>query len=103
MQRCDNLAPSLDWQRVLNEGCRTWEKKTLIRVLCRLVLSAVVYNIWRARNAIKFQGLPKTEEQILKQIFWEIISRIFGKGKFKKTSENVNMCQLWNLDVSVLD
>jgi hypothetical protein len=45
MQRCNNLAPSLDWQGVLNEGCSTWKKKTMAGVLCRLVLSSIVYNI----------------------------------------------------------
>jgi hypothetical protein len=103
MQRCNDLAPSLDWQRVLNEGCRTWKKKTMAGVLCRLVLSSVVYNIWKARNAIKYQNAPKSEEQILKQIFWEVRSRIFGRGKFKKSRENVKFCHLWNVDVAILE
>jgi len=103
MQRCNDLSPSLDWQRVLNDGCRTWKKKTMAGVLCRLVLSSIVYNIWRAKNAINFQNAPKTEEQILKQIFWEVRSRISGRGKFKKNRENVKLCHLWNVDVSILE
>jgi hypothetical protein len=43
-----------------------------------------------------------SEEQILRMIFWEVRSRISGKGKFKKNRENVNICQNWNIDVSVL-
>jgi hypothetical protein len=76
MQRCNDLAPSLGWQRVLNDGCRTWKKNTMAGVLCRLLLSSVVYNIWRDKNAIEYQNAPKTEEQILKQIFREVRSRI---------------------------
>jgi hypothetical protein len=76
MQRCNDLAPSLGWQRVLNNGCRTWKKNTMAGVLCRLLLSSVVYNIWRDKNAIEYQNAPKTEEQILKQIFREVRSRI---------------------------
>lgn len=103
MQRCNDLAHSLDWQRMLNEGCRTWKKKTMVGVLCRLVLSSVVYNIWKARNAIKYQNAPKSEEQILKQIFLEVRSRISGRRKFKKNRENVKFCHLWNVNVAILE
>ncbi|XP_062143702.1 uncharacterized protein LOC133851346 isoform X1 [Alnus glutinosa] len=68
----------------------------------KLVLSSTVYGIWRARNETKYHGKPKTEEQILKIIFWEVRSRISGKGKFKKNRENVSICQNWNLDVNIL-
>jgi hypothetical protein len=51
---------------------------------------------------IKFGGQPKTEEQILKFIFWEIRCRISGRGKFSKTMENIRLCQSWNIDVHAL-
>jgi hypothetical protein len=73
---------------MINEGCRKWKSKSMMGVLCRLVLSSTVYGIWRARNETKYHGKPKTEEQILKIIFWEVRSRISGKGKFKKNREN---------------
>jgi hypothetical protein len=103
MQRCPGLACSLVWQDVLNEECRNWKKKTMLGVLCRLVFGSTVYSIWRARNEIRFHGHPKSEEQILKLIFWEVRTRITCKGKFMKIRENVRICQLWNLADSVLD
>jgi len=72
LQRCNVMAPPLVWQVLINEGCRNWILKTMMDVLCRLVLSSIVYGIWRARNEIKHHGQPKTEEQTLKLIFWEV-------------------------------
>jgi hypothetical protein len=34
---------------------------------------------------------------------WDVRTRISGKGSFKKTRENVLLCQIWNLDDSVLN
>jgi sulfatase maturation enzyme AslB (radical SAM superfamily) len=28
--------------------------------------------------------------------------RVSGKGKFKKTLENINLCHKWNIDVNIL-
>jgi hypothetical protein len=71
-------------------------------VLCRLVLHSAVYHLWRARNEIKHNGHPKTEEQVLRLIYWDVRSRISGKGRFAKTSESVKLCLNWNISFSVL-
>jgi hypothetical protein len=42
-------------------------------------------------------GRPKTEEQLLRLIYWEIQSRISSKGKFTKIRENVALCLNWNI------
>jgi hypothetical protein len=93
----------LDWQILLTEGCRNWKKKNMLGVLCRLVFGSAVYGLWKAKNAIRVCGVPSTEEQIFKRIFWEVRTKISEKGSFKKTRENVLICQLWNLDDSVLN
>jgi hypothetical protein len=67
--------------------------KTMMGVLCRLVLSSTIYSLWRARNEINYHGHLKTKEQILKKILWEVRSKNSGKGKFKKNRENVGICQ----------
>jgi hypothetical protein len=92
MTRCNVDDPPLLWEDILLLGCNHWKHKTLSAFLCRLVLSSTVYNLWRARNEIKHHGQPKTEEQILKSVFWEVRSRILGRGKFK--SNRVNLSSL---------
>jgi hypothetical protein len=100
MQRCNPLAPP-NWLEIVNDGCSKWKSKALEGVLCRLILSSTVYGIWRARNEIRHNGHPRTEEQILKAIFWEVRYRISGKGRFKKNQENVGLCHCWNIDTSL--
>jgi hypothetical protein len=102
MQRCNIPNPPTDWDDLLEEECRTWKAKSMLGVLRRLVLSASVYKIWRAQNDIRHGGQPKTEEQILKFIFWEVRFRVSGKGKFKKNKENIRFCLNWNIDVNLL-
>lgn len=92
----------LDWQNIIDVASRKWKTKKMLGVLCRLVLSSSVYHIWRARNEIKLQGHPKTEEQILRQIFWEVRNRISGRGKIIKNGENMDLCHLWNIDEVIL-
>jgi len=87
---------------MLAEACSKWSSKSMLAVLCRLVLSSTVYHIWQARDAIKFQGRILTEEQILRRIYWEVRSRISGKGKFTISRVNVSLCHVWNIAESVL-
>jgi hypothetical protein len=94
MQRCPFNAIHTDWQSLLDDGCNHWKKKTLSGTLCRLIFSSAVYNIWCARNEIKFYVHLKSEEQILKLIFWEVRRGVnepilsgyclFGLGSFNK-------------------
>jgi hypothetical protein len=90
------------WQDVIGMECRSWKSKSMVDVLSRLVLSSTVYNLWRARNEIKYKGQPKIEEHILKVFILEVRSKISGKWGFKKSMENFNICQNWNLNVNML-
>ncbi|XP_059442158.1 uncharacterized protein LOC132174537 [Corylus avellana] len=98
--RVDNVP--IVWEDILQLGLNDWGCKSLKAMLCRLVLGSVVYNIWCTRNEIKHAGHPKTEEQLLKKILWEIRTRVVGKGRFPKNKENLVFCSLWNLSAEVL-
>jgi hypothetical protein len=102
LNRCFNQHPLLDWQSMLDEACSKWKTKKMLGVLCRLILSSTMYHLWRARNEIKVQGHPKTEEQILRLIFSEVRNRISGRGKFIKNIENVALFRMWNIDEAIL-
>jgi hypothetical protein len=65
MQKCNIENPDIDWLNVLDTGYRQWKTKRMWGALCRLVLQSTVYHLWRARNEIKHNGCPKTEEQVL--------------------------------------
>jgi hypothetical protein len=53
------------------------------------VFDYVVYNLWHTKNELRHDGFPKTEEQLLKQVLWEIRSIIAKKRGFPRTRENL--------------
>lgn len=88
MELCNILNPPTSWEDVVALKLQCWKEKTMKAYLCCLVLDSVVYNIWRNRNAFQNDNHPKTKEQLLKQIMWEVCTRFLSKGKFKKTKGN---------------
>jgi hypothetical protein len=63
------------------------------------VFGSVAYNIWRNRNAIHdYVNHHKTEERLLKQIVWDVRTRIRSRGKFKATKGNVIICRILVLE-----
>ena len=61
--------------------------KVLKAVLCKLVLSAYMYHIWRERNNIRHENQVHTEEQIIHRICWEVRSRIMSGRGFPRNTE----------------
>jgi hypothetical protein len=70
MIKCRLDSPLVIWNDIVQLGCNSWGKKSLNGLICRLVFGSVVYNIWHTRNEIRHDGVPKTEEQLFKHIFW---------------------------------
>jgi hypothetical protein len=83
------LNPPSIWEDITQLECDSWRFNSLKGLLCRLVLGSAGYNIWRTRNEIRHAGHPCTEEQILKNILWEVCAKVVGKGKFPKIRENM--------------
>ena len=52
-----------------------------------------MYNVWKQITGVKHGNLLKT----LKQTTWETRSRIMSRGKFTLTSDDVELCNRWNL------
>jgi hypothetical protein len=62
----------------VSDGLQHWKGKTLRSHLCRLVLASEIYNLWRNRNALSHGDLPKTEEQVVRQIKCDFAVSVFG-------------------------
>ncbi len=76
MQRCNIENPEIDWLNVMDIGCGQWKTKRIWGALCRLVLQAAVYHLWRLRNDLCHGNTPRTEETLVAQIQWEVRSRL---------------------------
>jgi hypothetical protein len=61
-------------------------------LICRLVLGSVVYNLCHTRNELRHEGISSIEEQILKQVMWEVRTRLVGKRDFPRTKKNRMLC-----------
>lgn len=72
------------------------------RALCKLCLSAAVYYLWWQRNALRHGSVPKSEEQLLHSVVWDVSNRINWKGKFCKSDLNIALCDSWGLGLDIL-
>lgn len=65
-----------DWDDIVAWAENQWKGKSLKSVCSKLGLSVAVYHIWSHRNAIIFQGLIKTEDQIVGLIKKQFKNRV---------------------------
>jgi hypothetical protein len=98
MKLCNVLNPSILWDDIFDLGMQSWKGTKLKTYLCLLIFCFIAYNLWKNINAISYANHPKIEKQLLKQIVWEVRTRIFSKGKYKDTKGNVILCWIWCLD-----
>ena len=84
--------PPICWEDVVEEGLLQWKKIAFKAYTCRLALGSTVYHLWQNRNALKYDNHPLSEDQLIQKIKWEVRVRLMGKGKFRKTKGNVDIC-----------
>jgi hypothetical protein len=97
MNDCRVSNPVVEWYDVVNWSVINFTGSSLWENLCRLCLGASVYHLWKLRNDLCHGNTHRTEEDVVKQIKWEVRSRIMAKGGFTKTGQNAALVHLWNL------
>jgi hypothetical protein len=101
MRRCEVANPKFDWKDVVDWGIEELNGKSLLVVLGKLVVEAVVYHLWKQRNDIR-HGNNLRPEQILQRIDWEIRNRIMRCEKFGNIAINRDLCCKWGLSDKIL-
>ncbi|XP_062158862.1 uncharacterized protein LOC133866371 [Alnus glutinosa] len=93
------LIPNLpvDWEEVIWWFIKDLQGTSLKANACRLSLAAVVYHLWWQKNALLHGNTPKTEEDIVSQIKWQVGSRLLAKGSKQCTGKNLALAYSWNL------
>jgi hypothetical protein len=97
MTECSFKNVPLDWNNIQSWGAAELQGKSLKASLGRLCLGATVYYLWQQRNDLLHCNKPRTEEAILKQIRWDVRSRMLAKGRFKCIGKNLELVHRWNL------
>lgn len=64
---------------------------------CKLSLSAVVYNIWKQRNAIIHKGAVWTEERVLALIKRDVKAKLGISEPCPKSNANDPIRSYWGL------
>lgn len=90
------------WEDTMNWGLRKLKSRKMKAILCRLSWSAAVCNIWKQRNVIKYGNQIRSAERIVRQIKWEVRSRVMAKRKFGRTEEIEKLCRGWGIPDKVL-
>jgi hypothetical protein len=99
MAECSFKNIPLDWDYIESWGAAELQGKGLKASLGRLCLGATVYHLWKQRNDLLHCNKPRTEEAILKQIRWDVRSRVMAKGRFKCSGTNLEIIHRWNLQL----
>jgi hypothetical protein len=102
LRKCLIDDPCLSWDWSIECGIKDLKGKGMRESLCQLSLGAVVYHLWLQRNNLKKGNQPRTEEEIVKSITWEIRARMMAKCRFKRSIENMELCRSWNLPPEIL-
>jgi len=86
-----------NWDEVKDWGPKTLRGKSLKNCLGRLCFAAVVYHLWKQRNALLHGNNPRSEEDILAQIRWEVRARIMAQKHFQNSDLQMALVGKWNL------
>jgi hypothetical protein len=65
MAECSILNAPLDWDAIEDWGLKILQGRGIRASLGRLCLGAIVYNLWKQRNALLHNSSPRTEDSIM--------------------------------------
>jgi hypothetical protein len=73
------------------------KKRVVTATLCGLCFGATVYHLWRHRNDLLHDNSPRSEEDLVKQVKWEVRSRVLARCSAKKIVNSARLDQKWSL------
>lgn len=76
MKLCLVNSPALDWADVISLCENELKGRSLKSLICKLSIGAVAYKLWSRRNDIKHGKSIKSEEKLVKQVIWEVRTRV---------------------------
>jgi hypothetical protein len=68
-----------DWNEIAVWSIVALKGNNMVSCVRKLCLGAVVYHLWLQRNAILHDKTPRTKEQIISKIWWEVRARVMVK------------------------
>jgi hypothetical protein len=68
-----------DWDEIVVWSVVGLKGNNMVSYVRKLCLGAAVYHLWLQRNAILHGKTPRTKEQIISRIRWEVRARVMAK------------------------
>ena len=77
--RIGESCPATNWQGIINWAAAKWKGKKPQQMIPRMAMQALVYSIWRKRNARSFQNRSRSREEVNKEVNFIIHAQILVK------------------------
>jgi hypothetical protein len=91
------LDPPVDWDSLCQWCVDHLKGSSLFATIYKLCLGSAVYHLWRHRNDLEHDNLLRTEEVLIRQIKWDVRSRLLGSCSAKKFENNMTLVVKWGL------
>ncbi|XP_038999926.1 uncharacterized protein LOC120125606 [Hibiscus syriacus] len=84
------------WDVFVERACSTWRGKSMLTMIMKLLLNALVYLLWEERNKRMFQGRSRPASELLKTVK-DVISLQLRGRIFKRVDVNISLCNHWRI------
>jgi hypothetical protein len=94
---CLILDPPIDWDSLCQWCVDHLKGSSLFATICKLCLGSVVYHLWLHQSDLEHGKLLRTEEVLIRQIKWDVGSRLLGRCLAKKFENSMTLVVKWGL------
>ncbi|XP_038998621.1 uncharacterized protein LOC120123890 [Hibiscus syriacus] len=85
------------WESFLAWACYTWKGKSLLSVILKIALNALIYILWEERNKKLFQGRSRNAQELFRIIKDIVGSQLRGRNLNSIDIVNANLCKHWDI------
>lgn len=75
--------PSVAWASLVHWGCFVLKRQIVINCILKMAFQAIIYHLWRERNARIFTSDIKVPSVIVSAVLSDLTYRFLGLPKFK--------------------
>jgi hypothetical protein len=97
LANCLILDPLADWDSLCQWCVDHLKGSSLLATIYKLCFGSPVYHLWRHQNDLEHGNLLRTEEVLIRQIKWDVRSRLLGRCSAKKFENSMTLVVKWGL------
>ncbi|XP_039020908.1 uncharacterized protein LOC120152868 [Hibiscus syriacus] len=90
--------PRYSWEVFMAWASSNWKGKSLLTMVMKMALNALIYTIWEERNKRVFQNRARSAEEIIKAIKDNVSLQLRSKNINRVDSVNISICNHWGIE-----